>query len=368
MLPTALRKAAILISTLDERSAEALLEQMDAEQAAKVRSALVELDDVAKGEERQVLAEFLQLQNLPAAAQAVKSGESDVELELSTDLTDDEPAPTAAATESAPTVQFLALVAPDQLAHALRTEHAQTIAAVIAHLAPEQSAGVLEHLPPELATESLERMAMLEPVAPAVLADLERELRSRVAKLGSSKPNPASDRRLSAVLGAMDFRQRERLLFQLSRRNANLADRLGLGPAKDGGESLSNYGATALRYRLQANGDVHEQRRTKPDSPKLAFADLASFDDRSLRSVFAAAEPAAALLALTGADDRLLQRVLRQLPGKDAAVLRQRLEHPGPVRLREIEQAQQQLAAVASQLVQRGEIQLPKAARFAATA
>jgi flagellar motor switch protein FliG len=64
----------------------------------------------------------------------------------------------------------------------------------------------------------------------------------------------------------------------------------------------------------------------------------------------------------------LLQRVLRQLPGKDAAELRQRLDHPGPVRLREIEQAQQQLASVASRLIQRGELQLPKSARFAATA
>ena len=93
MLPTTLRKAAILISTLDERSAEALLNQMDAEQAAKVRSALVELDNIAQGEEQQVLAEFLQQQGSPALARALHRAESEVELELSAASIDNEPSP-----------------------------------------------------------------------------------------------------------------------------------------------------------------------------------------------------------------------------------------------------------------------------------
>ena len=366
MLPTALRKAAILISTLDERSAEALLEQMDAEHAAKVRSAIVELDDISTGEEQQVLAEFLQKQNSPALAKALHANESEVELELSSAAIDDQPSPPEPPSATAPPVQFLASVAADQLARVLRTEQPQTIAAVIAHLSPEQSAGVLEHLPPDLATESLERLATLEPVAPAVLADLERELRSRLTKLGATKLSGESDRRLNAVLGAMDFRQRERVLLQLSRRNGALAGRLGLGPAATDWEAKQTYQTTAFRYRLQGTG--HEEKKGKSSAPRLTFADLTQLDDRGLRAVFAAAEPAVVLLALTGADERLLSGVMRQLPAKDAAVLRERLDHPGPVRLREIEQAQDQLAGIASRLVSNGEVRLPSSARFAATA
>ena len=366
MLPTALRKAAILISTLDERSADALLDQMDAEQAAKVRSALVELNDVAKSEEQQVLAEFLQQQNSPALAKALHANESDVELEISSASIDLETSLPQQPLTDAPPVQFLASVAADQLARVLRREQPQTIAAVIAHLSPEQSAGVLEHLPPDLATESLERLATLEPVAPAVLADLERELQSRLAAMGASKPSGESDRRLNAVLGAMDFRQRERVLLQLSRRNGALAGRLGIGPATNDWEANGAYHTTAFRYRLQGSGP--DGKRAKSAAPRLTFADLAHFDDSGLRAVFAAAEPAVVLLALTGAEERLLSRVMRQLPAKDAAVLRERLDHPGPVRLREIEQAQEQLAAIAGRLVQDGEIKLPASARFAATA
>jgi flagellar motor switch protein FliG len=366
MLPTALRKVAILISTLDERSAEALLEQMDAEQAAKVRSALVELDDVAKGEEQQVLAEFLQQQNSPALAKALQVNESAVELEISSASIDDEPSPPEHSVHDAPPVHFLASVPADQLARVLRREQAQTIAAVIAHLAPEQSAGVLEHLPPELATDSLERLATLEPVAPAVLADLERVLRAKLTALGVDKPNGESDRRLNAVMGAMDFRQRERVLLQLSRRNTALAQRLGLDRATNDWESSAEYRATAFRYRLQPSG--HEEKKSRLPLPRLKFADLMQLDDRALRTVFAAAEPAVVLLALTGAEERMLSRVMRQLPTRDAAILRERLDHPGPVRLREIEQAQEQLAAIAGRLVQDGDIKLPTSARFAATA
>jgi flagellar motor switch protein FliG len=112
-----------------------------------------------------------------------------------------------------------------------------------------------------------------------------------------------------------------------------------------------------------------EVRTRKPSSaPKIAFADLVRLSDRSLQAVFAAVDPAVVLLALTGAEERLLNRVLRKLPIKDRAVLRQRLEHPGPVRLREIDLAQAQVAAVASQLARKGDTKRSAAPRFAATA
>src|SRR6185369_9921327 len=62
LLPS-LRKAAVLISALDEREADAILQQMSKDDAAKVRSALVELQDVPAAEQEQVLADFLQAKN-----------------------------------------------------------------------------------------------------------------------------------------------------------------------------------------------------------------------------------------------------------------------------------------------------------------
>jgi flagellar motor switch protein FliG len=365
MLPTALRKAAILIQALDASAADALLDQMGPEQAAKVRSALMELHEIPAGEEQQVLAEFMQRQGSPALADALQAGNQDVELELSSAAVDALPPPAERTADRELLLTFLASADPGQVARALRAEQPQTIAAVIAHLSPEQTAGVLERLPAELATESLERLATLEPLAPAVLADLEKEVRRRIATQ-SAPPSSGADKRLCAVIGAMDFRQRERVLLQLSRRNAALVDRLGLCPLTGDLGPSAALSTSHFRYRLQRA----EQPAAKAEAqlPVLKFADLAQFDDQSLRAVFAAAEPAVTLLALAGADERLLCRVMRQLPPREAAVLRDRLEHPGPVRLREIDQAQEQLAAVAGRLARDGSIRAPRSAGFAATA
>src|SRR5437870_4225041 len=78
-LSPSLRKAAVLISALDERAAEALLQQMSSDDAAKVRSALVELDNVPAAEQRQVLADFLQAQS-GGRQPADSSGGVDLEL------------------------------------------------------------------------------------------------------------------------------------------------------------------------------------------------------------------------------------------------------------------------------------------------
>src|SRR4051812_9110285 len=78
-LSPSLRKAAVLVATLDEDAAESLLRQMSAEDAAKVRSALVALDTIPSDEQQQVLAEFLGQQGSPSSASAA---DSDVALEL----------------------------------------------------------------------------------------------------------------------------------------------------------------------------------------------------------------------------------------------------------------------------------------------
>src|SRR5262245_5671686 len=79
MLSPSLRKAALLISALEEDAAEAVLQQMSADDAAKVRSALVELDEIQADEQQAVLAEFLQKQGAPSAA---PDAPDDVALEL----------------------------------------------------------------------------------------------------------------------------------------------------------------------------------------------------------------------------------------------------------------------------------------------
>jgi flagellar motor switch protein FliG len=220
-----------------------------------------------------------------------------------------------------------------------------------------------------LATEALERLAWLDQLAPAVQADLARELRRQLAPhLRLTSANSGRLPHLNAVLGAMDFRQRQRLVLQLGQRNQRLLDRLGLFPAAR--DSATAQQVESMRYRIESErsnpSGTNRKKQNSDEQTWLTFEDLMHLDDRALRTVFASADTDMALLALTGAESRLIARILSKLPPRDAAMLRHRLEHPGPLRLRDVEQARAAVAAVASRLAHEGTIDLPSSVRFAA--
>jgi flagellar motor switch protein FliG len=379
MLSPSLRKAAVLISALDERTADAVLQQMSAEDAAKVRSALIQLDEIPADEQQHVLAEFFHQQSAPASPAPNEDGdvslEIDPQLEQAVDAVPS-PAPPVASRDE-PSFDFLQHVEPKALAAVLRGEHPQTVAVVVAQLTAERAAVVLQELPSALATDALERIAWLDQLSPEILADLAHGLRQQLAPhIRTAQAEPESLAHVTAVLSAMDFRQRERVVMQLAQRNTALVERLGLfaadAPPADPSQVVS------LRYRLESGNDRSTEdekkkvsRRTEAsdgvmDESWLIFGDLIHLSDAALRSVFAAAEPDVALLALTGAEPRLIARILRKIPTREAAVLRQRLEHPGPLRVRDVEQAQAALAAIASRLAHEGTITLPPSVGFAA--
>jgi flagellar motor switch protein FliG len=378
-LSPSLRKAAVLISALDAEAADALLAQMSADDAAKIRRVLAALDDIPPDEQQQVLAEFLGEQgSSPSASSKIPEN---VTLELDPALEDavgmDRQAPTPTSTQTAgnpASFAFLERVEPKAIATLLGRELPQTIAVVVAHLPPQQAAAVLQELPATLATDALERIAGIDEPSPEIQADLIRWLRRQLAPhLRTANADATSLAHLSAVLEAMDYRHRQRVVLQLGEQNHALVHRLGLAPTGQQ-PAAQRDGIIAMRYRLDSRTTNTEMVRSRKvtkvqrgdESVWLTFEDLMQFDDAALRAVFAAADPEVVLLALTGAEPRLIVRILRKLQPREAAALRHRLEHPGPLRLRDVEQARFAVAAVASRLAHEGAIELPASVRFAA--
>jgi flagellar motor switch protein FliG len=358
----------VLISALDDDAAEAILVQLGADDAAKVRSALVELDNIAADEQQQVLADFLSAQQ--GSRHSEESADS-VTLDL-------DPATEAAIRESQaaaavepdksfdpPSFSFLNNIQAAAIADVLKAELPQTIAVVVAHLTPEQAAAVLQELPAPLATEALERIAWIDEPSPEIQAELGHALRRRLAPhIKTAQADGLNLAHLSAVLGAMDVPQRQRLLSRLGQRNEPLVNRLGLLPTQPAGSGRPKV--LAMRYRLESAPAKGKSSAAKgDDSVWLTFDDLLQFNDGALKAVFAETDTEVALLALTGASPRLIARILRRLAPQQAQVLRHRLEHPGPLRIRDVEQARLALAAVASRLAHEGAIELPASVRFA---
>ncbi len=349
---TSLQKAAVLINALEMRSADALLDQMPAEQAARVREMLLDLDDVPVEAQEEVIAEFLR--NGGRMQAAVIASDDGVELELSEQ----------SARTSAPAFQFLATASPALLADFLRQEHPQTVAVVLAHLDPDQAARVLERLPSELSMESLARMARLHQLSPEVLADLEHEIRLQLLPQIEAEHRPQGLAGASAVLSALNDPLRKRMLGQLAQRDQALVRQLGYldagtNHAPTSSQPKNRVPAQAAKLQAITNSAsdlvAHHQ-------PRITFAQLTELNNAALKQIFAQADPQLLILALTGADERFVQRILNQLPTTDAAALRQRLNHPGALRLRDVDAAQEQLAQLAVELHEQGVVQLPKMA------
>ena len=346
-----LQKAAVLINALDMRAADALLDQMPAAQADRVRAELLNLDVIPAEMQEEVIAEFLQSGGkLPALAPVAGN---DVELELSEAAI---PAAEASYEQNytpQPPFAFLRDASSGLLADFLRQEHPQTVAVILAHLDPDQAARVMERLPAELSMEALARMARLHQLSPEILADLESEIRQQLMPQIETERRPQGLAGASAVLSALNDPLRKRMLGQLAHRDQALVRQLGYLEANTARPNPVTA-TQAAKLAPQAAAPV----ANKKQPPAIRFTQLTELSDVSLKRVFAEADPQIVILALTGAEERLVQRIMKQLPAADATALRQRLNHPGPLRLRDIDAAQEQLARLAVELHEMGLIHL----------
>jgi flagellar motor switch protein FliG len=386
------------MKALDPASAEAMLSQLDAKTAARIREAARALRSADPKEQEAVLAEFFSRGGTQAGAKKTADPAERLAASAKDEVVlQNQPPPPARRP-----FQFLETVDAAQLAARLRQEHPQTIALVAAHAPRRLAAELLWRLPEGLRTEVLLRVIDWQGTEPQLVEELERALELSLAAAGPDLGAAAGLDAAREILQTAQVQERGELLDNLARRDARKADllRFALGepqtPAGDEGGSSVGWLAAERQRRpseLQENAgasltlgfqppvsevNVEESRSkgTKVDSsdspalriaavgndehadtdefapsPSIPFADFSRFDDGALSRVFAAADPQTALFALAGASPRLVDRLLRRLPYKEAAKLRRRMETLAPFSLRDIEAAQQELGRLAGRLM-----------------
>jgi len=358
LAPDKLRKAAVLVASLDEAAAGRLLAQMGPALAARVKAAVGELGPIAPAERKTVIAEFL------AQPEQNESQRGQVELELSPAARRQMPRLERELERPAPRGRFgfLHEMTGETLADALADESPQTAAVVLSHLEPHHAAEVLAHCDPTRQTDLLRRVANLEEMHPDILAEIEQHLQTLFADhLRSERRRREGTAVVSAIVAAAGPLEGAAWLERLSRADRGLASSVQ-GKKKSGRpvetEATDRAGpgkaAVIRRDFVGAGGQVE---------PPLEFRELEQLDNRSLAVLLRAADPQIALLALTGASRSLVLRILRELSTSDADLLEQRMQRIGPVRLRDVETAQEMLARLAGQLAAKRQIQLPQRAK-----
>jgi len=114
-----------------------------------------------------------------------------------------------------------------------------------------------------------------------------------------------------------------------------------------------------MAERLTSN-ELEQATALADFEPRQTFADLVDCDAASLQALLATAKPQLTLLALRGASQELLDRVLKMLPKSEAKEVQFRVQNLGPTRVQDIQQAQQYLLRLASLLEDMGRFRRPR--------
>jgi flagellar motor switch protein FliG len=358
-LPEGIRKAAVLVASLDATTAEMLLARMGPQQARRVRQAASQMVSVDPQEQEEVLREFRGLG--PSAPPTHPSGvELDGDLARRLAAAAAEPGPTrgtagswherrdtaapdgagslpqprAAAPQrdpSEPPFCFLRETEMDKLVKILAAERPQVIALVLSHLPPPSAGHILSLLTPPVQVDVIRRLVDLEETDPETLRDVEQGLQRRLLEqVPMQRRRVAGLSAVTAILQTAEPRVGMAILDNLGRHDPGLMERIAPG--------------------------------------QIDFADLMELDDHALATTIAAADAEIVLLAVVGASPEWLDRLLAHVPQQEAKRVRCRLDHFGPVRLSDVDEARRRLAELANRLVLEGRIQLPRPARQAVAA
>ena len=358
-----LRKAAVLIRSLDADSATGLLAQLSSAEAARIRTAIRALGPIDPDEQADVLAEFRRTS--PLARESAQRG---VELALSKPAAEDR---SRAAAEPLPPgsnktrFDFLQNAPSGVLVSFLAREHAQTIAVVLSHLAPAHAAGVLAALPEKLQAETIERLSVLGDTDTESIAVLESELAAWVAHRAGGRAERGRRREaVAAILAAADSKTRNAILVKLKAHDSELVPRSA--PSRNANENKPAISYRPARQsptradRRRVQEQVAESRRlSQPPAPgpqplpRLEFDHLIHLDDRALAAVLHEVDADALALALAGSGDELVDRICNQMPKRTAKTFRRELRRMGPTRLSDVEAAQRLVAQVAAQQLAR---------------
>jgi len=204
------------------------------------------------------------------------------------------------------------------LANYLKNEYPQTVAVVLSKIKADHAARVLAQLPEGFAMEVVMRMLRMEAVNKDVLDDVERTLRTEfMSNLARTNRRDAHEL-IAEIFNNLDRNTENRFLTALEERNRNSAERI--------------------------------------KSLMFTFEDLSKLDPMAIQTVLRNAEKDKVPIALKGASDGLKDLFFSNMSERAAKIMREEMGAMGPVRLREVDEAQTYMVQMAKDLAARGEI------------
>ena len=204
------------------------------------------------------------------------------------------------------------------LANYLKNEYPQTVAMVLAKLRPKQTAKVIANLPKSISMEVVNRMLDMDSVQKEVVDEVEETLRSEFISTIDKSDNRDSHEAVAEFINGLDRSTENRLMNMLDERNRDAADK--------------------IRELM------------------FTFDDLTKINSAGIQTLLRIVEKKTLVIALKGASDTLKRAFFDNMSERAEQMMQEDIAEMGPVRLREVDEAQGAIVTIAKDLSTRGEI------------
>jgi flagellar motor switch protein FliG len=209
-------------------------------------------------------------------------------------------------------------VSEEILANFLKNEYPQTIAVVLSKIKSDHAAKVLMNLPEELSIEVMMRMLSMESVKKEVMEGIEKTLRMEFMSSLAKRQSRDSHELIAEIFNNFDRSAEGKFMTRLEERNAEAAERV---------------------RKLM-----------------FTFEDLAKIDGQGIQSVLRMVDKAKLPIALKGASDKIKDLFFSNMSERASKILKEEMSSLGPVRIKDVDEAQMHVVSVAKDLQAKGEI------------
>ncbi len=319
-----LRKAAILLIILGDKASAKVIKELSEEEVQLVSREIARVSSINSQQSDAVLDEFNQMSL--AREYALKGGIDYAKKMLFAAFPPDQAKKVMdhiVKALGANTANFepLQKADPQRLAKFVHSEHPQTIALILSHLNPSQAAALLVSLPVKIRSDVALRMASLDQISPEVISKIAGVIGQKLEALGEfSGEAYGGVRAVAEMLNRLDSATSKEILERVEEEDANMVE--------------------TIRHLM------------------FVFEDLLMIDANGLKELVGKIDRKVLTVALKGTSDQLRNHFLQGMSQRGAEMLREDMETMGPVKIKDVEAAQQQIIAMVRELEADGTISM----------
>jgi len=219
---------------------------------------------------------------------------------------------------------FIRRTDPSHLLNFIQQEHPQTIALILAYLEPNKASQILQNLPQEVQSDVARRIATMDRTSPEVLREVERVLEKKLSSLSSEDYTTAGGvESIVEILNLVDRASEKQIIEALEEEDPELAE------------------------------DIKKRM--------FVFEDIVMLDDKAIQKVMREVDSQGLAKALKSVDSEVQDKIFKNMSKRAASMLKEEMEYMGPVRLKDVEEAQQKIVSIIRHLEDTGEIVVARA-------